>query len=155
MRRIGRRLALWGGAAAVAAGGFTFTASNAVDNVSLGEGAGSATGYTVTTISWHSSQVATSFFVTGITLVLTSKATTAPADGIPTTLQVALVLSTGVHLLVSTGSHGRCQFGATGQRWAVMRTGRGVGTLTCTVDVTSSGEPRATDIGGLAVLASN
>jgi hypothetical protein len=154
MRRIFRRLALWGGAAAVVAGGFAFMDSNAVGNASLGAGTDSATGYTVTTISWHSAELTTSFFVTGVSLELTSKATTAPANGIPTTVNVALVLSTADHVIVSTGTHGLCQFGATGQEWTV-ETGHGTGKLTCSIDVKASGEPPATDIEGLAVEASN
>lgn len=52
MRRLPRRLALWGGAAAVAGGGFAFMNSNAVPATSAGDGASAVTGYTVSDIAY-------------------------------------------------------------------------------------------------------
>jgi hypothetical protein len=53
MRRLSRRLALWGGAAAIAGGGFAFMANNAVATSSAGEGVGAVTGYTVSAITYN------------------------------------------------------------------------------------------------------
>ena len=53
MIRRHRRLALWGGAAAIAAGGFAFMASNAVGASSAGSGQGAVSGYAVSTISYQ------------------------------------------------------------------------------------------------------
>lgn len=157
MRNLGRRLALWGGAAAIAGGGFSFTASNTVDSASVGAGTAPATGYTVTTVTWKSAKGPTgdTFWVTGVTLVLTSKAATAPADAIPTSVNVALQLTTGNDLPITTGAHGSCRFGTTGHAWALEGTGRGTGQLICSVEVSASGEPPVTHIAGLAVEASN
>ena len=52
MRRLSRRLALWGGAAAIAGGGFAFMASNTVHTSYVGDSAGVVSGYTVYTIGY-------------------------------------------------------------------------------------------------------
>ncbi len=52
MFSVSRRVALWGGAAAIAAGGFAFMASNTVAGSSAGSGQGSVSGYHVSAISY-------------------------------------------------------------------------------------------------------
>ena len=53
MRRLPRRLALWGGAAAIASGGFAFMANNVVSATSAGEGANNVSGYTAYTTTYN------------------------------------------------------------------------------------------------------
>lgn len=158
MRKVARQLTLWAGAAAIAGGGFAYMAANEMTSTSLGAGTGSVTGYTVTTVTWHSAPVTTAtdhtYRVTGVTMVLTSKATATPATLMPTSVEVALVLSTGTHLAISTGTHGSCRFGTTGQAWSVDGSGQGTGKLSCSVSIQASGEPPTTDVTGIAVEAS-
>ena len=53
MKRLPRRLALWGGAVAIAGGGFAFMANNAVSASSAGEGFNNISGYTVSGITYN------------------------------------------------------------------------------------------------------
>lgn len=53
MRRLPRRLALWGGAAAIAGGGFAFMASNVLTASGAGEGSAPVTGYTVSNVTYN------------------------------------------------------------------------------------------------------
>ena len=52
MIRLPRRLAIWGGAAAVAVGGFAFMASNSVGASYAGEGSQAVSGYTVYDVTY-------------------------------------------------------------------------------------------------------
>lgn len=52
MRRVPRRLALWGGALAIAGGGFAFMASNTIHASYVGDSAQVVSGYTVYTIGY-------------------------------------------------------------------------------------------------------
>lgn len=53
MSRLSRRLAVWGGAAAIAGGGFAFMANNTVAASNAGEGIGAISGYTVSGITYN------------------------------------------------------------------------------------------------------
>lgn len=52
MFRLTRRLALWGGAAAIASAGFAFMATNTVPTTYAGQGEGAISGYTVTHVTY-------------------------------------------------------------------------------------------------------
>lgn len=91
MTRLPRRLALWGGAAAIAGGGFAFMASNNVLTSSAGDGAGHVTGYTVTnqayTIANRLAIAGTTgsatAYLSGVTFTLAANSATANAHKQP------------------------------------------------------------------------
>lgn len=143
MNRLSRRVALWGGAAAIAAGGFAFMASNTVASSSAGEGEGSVTGYKVTAISYT---VTTHYYggttgggtadlssvsdaaYTGVSFTLTSTATTTAANGQPTFVMAYAEKATG-------GGH--YTFGHAGTctpttAWTSTPGSPGTGTYSCT-----------------------
>ena len=86
MIRLPRRLALWGGAAAVAAGGFAFMAQNVVGVSSAGEGVGAVTGYTVTHQTYGFTNTGQAE-LHSVTFTLTSMSTTSNANGQPANVQ--------------------------------------------------------------------
>lgn len=130
MRIIPRKLLLLGGAAAIAAGGFAFMASNSVAASSAGEGAGAVSGYTVVpgsityTLSASSpealgpGQIASyngspycygndqgnpwNCYVEGVQFTLQSDTTTPPGNAQPTDVVVTL-LGTGSNAPLGTG----------------------------------------------------
>lgn len=110
MTRLPRRLLLWGGAAAVAAGGFAFMAQNSVANSSAGEGTGTVTGYNVTAISYtvdNHFYASTDTFsgktgpfyaaYTGVSFTLTAQTEGSAAGGQPTNVDVYPVSTDGNH----------------------------------------------------------
>lgn len=148
MRRLPRRLALWGGAAAIAGGGFAFMASNNVLVSSAGEGAGAVSGYTVSNIRYgitfpgaatcggntacqntygrnhpqNGNHTNTSY--TNVTFRLTTKSTTPNATTKPTNVVV-----------YPEGTGGSTPWGSdqcTSSNWHTTGTGYGQGTFTCT-----------------------
>jgi hypothetical protein len=136
MSRVPRRLLLWGGAAAIAAGGFAFMASNTVGTSSAGEGAGAVTGYAVSNISYT---VDNTYYTTGhnaaytaVTFKLTSLSATGSADGPPKDVNVYPEHSTGMR----TWGHqtGNCTL-STPPGWVIAlfgpHAGTGSGTYTC------------------------
>lgn len=142
MNRLSRRVALWGGAAAIAAGGFAFMASNTVASSSAGEGQGTVSGYHVTNISYT---VTTHYYggttaggtadlgvsnaaYYGVTFTLTSTATTANANGQPKFVMAYAEKSNG-------GGH--ATFGHAGgctatSAWTTNASNQGTGTYSCT-----------------------
>ena len=101
MRRLPRRLALWGGAAAIASGGFAFMATNVVGGSSAGEGTGAVSGYKVSSIHYtvtpdHYTGSTSLANFNKITFTLTSNATTTTANVAPTNVSVWF-LKTGTH----------------------------------------------------------
>ena len=100
MRRLPRRLLLWGGAAAVASGGFAFMASNNVLVSSAGEGTNTVSGYQVSQQTYTIDQNkmggnAENAAVYGVTFTLTSLATTTNANGKPKQVWAYLEHGTG------------------------------------------------------------
>lgn len=152
MKRLPRRLALWGGAAAVAAGGFAFMASNTVSASGAGEGQGTVSGYTVshihyTTALGHPVPGSQGMYtVTGVTFTLSVPPGTPPSAQVyttaPTTVSVA-ALKTGYGPSTVLGS-GTCTINAGSHPWAPDSGTRfgggshgwasGSGTYTCTFD---------------------
>jgi hypothetical protein len=138
MRRLPRRLALWGGAAAIAAGGFAFMASNSVAGSSLGEGAGTVTGYKVTNIQYTTetafhltfggSTGHPPYYVTNISFTLTSDAATAPANAEPTSLNVTEISANG-----EDWSGGLWNAACKIVSWTTSG-GAGTGSVTCATD---------------------
>ncbi|MDA8343340.1 MAG: hypothetical protein M0007_14115 [Actinomycetota bacterium] len=161
MRRLPRRLALWGGAAAVASGGFAFMASNAVAGSSLGDGQGTASGYTISTVHWVANQVTyisnNIVFVTSVTFKITSDANTAPANIRPTNVNVYLVMKTGKHLPIATGKSGYISnnfFGTNvATHWHILPTGKGTGTVAVHLNIRSGGYAPAATVTGIDVEA--
>lgn len=134
MGRLPRRLALWGGAAAIAGGGFAFMASNNVLASSAGEGAGAVSGYTVsnqtytTQVKYTPGAGRTLTFVKSVTFTLTTKSTTPNATGAPK-LSNMNVYAVNFSTTTPWGHQaGYCS--TTG--WAHDATGHGYGTFTCT-----------------------
>lgn len=78
MGRLTRRIALWGGAAAVASGGFAFMASNSVAASKAGTGAGVVSGYNVSTVHYAlvtQPDVPGGSYIQQVSFTLTSAAT--------------------------------------------------------------------------------
>lgn len=137
MRRLPRRLALWGGAAAIAGGGFAFMASNNVFASSAGDGAGPVTGYNVSNqtyttyvaLSTPSNTTTAVTYIKSVTFTLTSQAKTSNADGPPK------IQNMNVYPLnYNTGTQWGHQTGycSITTPWALHVTGSGYGTFTCT-----------------------
>lgn len=189
MRILPRRLLLIGGALAVASAGFAYMANNLVNASSLGDGQGNVTGYTVSNISYPGviqykdyfncqtggSQTGdtatggssacdyyngiTTSFVTNVTFTLTSAATTAPANGKPSQVQLVAdwtnptnASNSGTTLLTggpSPAFDGVC----TVNGWTTNANSANSGTVTCTLYIDTSNEPPVQWITGLDVEA--
>ncbi len=140
MSMLTRRLALWGGAAAIAAGGFAFMASGTTNASSASEAVGSVTGYTVSAIKYcndyqncgtgtygrnhpqSGNNMNTSY--TGVEFTVTSMATTSNANGQPSTVIVYPEKATGS---IAWGSDVCAITGS----WTIAGTGHGSGTYKC------------------------
>jgi hypothetical protein len=74
MGRLTRRVALWGGAAAIAAGGFAFLATNTVEATNAGVGQNTISGYTASTVTYQDVSNANvtpgGFYLQGVVLKL-------------------------------------------------------------------------------------
>lgn len=125
MLRISRRLALWGGAAAVASGGFAFMAGNLVLGSSAGEGVGPVTGYTVSGQTWGFTNNGVAR-LKSVTFTLESMSTTPNAAGQPSNVQVYPQTPSGAR---PWGKSLDCTIVGT---WTVHGTGHGTGKYTCT-----------------------
>ncbi len=100
MMRLSRRLALWGGAAAIAAGGFAFMASGVTNASSASEGDGGVTGYTASGIHYTLGSTNTCVntndggnqesFLCALTFTLTSVAVTTTASTVPAHVEAYL-----------------------------------------------------------------
>lgn len=95
MKMLTRRVLMWGGAAAVAGGGFAYMAGNTVDLTSAGQGAQTVSGYTVSSVAYSAEQgwglPAPDYSVSTVKFTLTSAATTAPANARPAGINAALL----------------------------------------------------------------
>jgi len=144
MIRLPRRFALWGGAAAIAMGGFAFMASNHVDASSAGAGAGKVSGYTVANQSYRiTNRCATGTtsptctatpYIKGFTFTLTANSATANAKVQPTTVLAYPETNTGGRPWGHTTSCTVTTWNAT----------TGTGTVTCTAAAHPSQAPVAT-----------
>jgi hypothetical protein len=138
MRRLPRRLALWAGAAAIAAGGFAFMASGVTDQSSASEAAGNVTGYTASTIHYTlgvdntcvntNGGNADNSWLCALTFKLTSVATTTNANGQPAHVEAYLEKPTGKEV-TGTWSFTTCQI--TGA-WTSSGGEAGYGKFKCT-----------------------
>lgn len=95
MTRLPRRLALWGGAAAIASGGFAFMASNALATTSGGDGAAAVTGYTVSNITYTPQET------NGLTVLGVVKFTLTSSCAAPTTCASAYALPKTVSMFTA------------------------------------------------------
>lgn len=127
MIRLPRRLALWGGAAAVAAGGFAFMASNTVLASSAGEGAGPVSGYIVSHQSYSFVNNTTGkATLAAVKFLLTSASSTSNAAVQPANVQ-AYPQAPGTAR--PWGKSLDCTLTGT---WTMNTTGQGQGTYSCT-----------------------
>lgn len=134
MRRLPRRLVLWGGAAAIASGGFAFMASNAIAGSSLGDGAGTVSGYTVSNIHWTTKTCLSGANCTtgarviyAVNFTLTSAATTAPANEQPPNANFTVFTTNNAGVQNSPGVTCSTQ----GWTPGATQSGHGYGTYTC------------------------
>lgn len=171
MTRLPRRLLLWGGAAAVAAGGFAFMAGNTVAASSAGEGAGAVTGYTVSGITYtvpasvsgasgdspycYGNIQGNPFncYVLAAEFTLTSNATAAPANGQPTSVVASLLDGNNVPITGQTNMPTTPNCKIVGS-WSSTSSTAGTGTYVCTFGQTSAPyHPKVSDVQQLNVEA--
>jgi len=137
MRILPRRLLFLGGAAAVAAGGFAFMASNATPASSAGEGANAVSGYTVNHIQYSAEQgwdnPMPNYSVSTVKFILTSDQSTAPANAEPAQVEAALEITGGtwqnLSCTVASWQVGTSGDYAVSNGWATV--GQGWGSLIC------------------------
>lgn len=183
MRRLPRRLALWGGAAAIASGGFAFMASNSMAaSSSAGDGSVAVTGYTVGTISYspvyYSGHTGSGDYIQTFSFPLSSVAKTAPGNGVPGSLLVTLTFNgtalvgggrntstlpynstygdTGIYNAnANFGCSIPANYPAASGGWHFLGTGSGTGTVTCTLNIAASAEHFEATLTKVDVEASN
>lgn len=165
-----RRLLALGGAMALAGAGFAYMDTNAVSASSAGEGAAAVTGYTVSNIQWtadnasdigdgpmpyESAADVVPYYMTGLEFTLTSKATSAPANGQPASLNVALQTdingTIGYTQIASskTGGYHTCSISG----WVTNGNGQGTGTVKCGLIIRADQIPPIADVIGIDVEA--
>jgi len=138
MIRLPRRFALWGGAAAIAMGGFAFMASNVVVGSSAGAGAGPVSGYTVTNITYTpiinrcitgttKTNCTAAAYIGGVTFTLSSAKKTTPSATKQPSVLVYPENATGER---PWGHMTTC----TVTTWT---TTNGTGTVTCSISATT------------------
>lgn len=142
MNRYVKRLALPLGAAAIlGSSGFAYMANNQVQASSLGESTAAVTGYSVTGINYSSQQgwgkPFPIFSTSAAKFVLTSNATTAPANAQPATVQATLV---------GTSATSNCTIVG----WSINSSGQGTSAIVCQF----ASPPDSADVIGLDVFAS-
>lgn len=153
MKRLPRRLALWGGAAAIAGGGFAFMAGNTVLASSAGTGAGTVSGYRVTNQAYTvqnryvipgTTSSAAGAFIKSITFHLTAQSGTPNARVSPTNV-----------LAYPLNSSGFTQWGHTTSCTVTAWTSTaGAGTVFCTIaTTTNASQPPVATFDGLRVEA--
>jgi hypothetical protein len=125
MNRTIKRLVIpVGVAAVVSTAGFAFMAGNTVASSSAGEGDSGVSGYTVSGVNYSAQQgwgrTDALFSVSAVKFVLTSVATSAPANGQPANVNAAL--------LGTASKKSFCQISG----WTVNGAGQGTGPVTCT-----------------------
>jgi hypothetical protein len=141
MNRTVRRLVIPGVGVVLATSGFAFMASNTVAQSSAGQGQATVSGYTVSGINYSTEQgwgkPSPIYSVSTAKFVITSNATSAPANGVPA----------GVHasLLGTSAATSDCTI----VNWTVNGSGQGTSPVVCDF----SSPPNVADVTGLDVEA--
>jgi hypothetical protein len=138
-----KRLAIPAGVAAViGTTGFAFMANNAVDASSAGQGQATVSGYTVSGITYSTEQgwgkPAPTYSVSTVKFILTSAATSSPANGKPANVNAAL--------LGTSANTSDCTI----VNWTIDSNGHGTSPVVCDFHAV---QPDVQDVTGLNVEA--
>lgn len=141
MNRTVRKLAVPGVGVVLATAGFAFMASNTVAQSSAGQGQATVSGYTVSGINYSAEQgwgkSTPTYSVSTVKFILTSVATSAPANGMPAQINAAAM---GTSAVTSN---------CTATNWTINGSGQGTSPVVCNFP----SPPNVADVTGIDVEA--